>query len=185
MIVSQPHSWPKPHLKSRRLAGFTLIEIIVVVFIIGTMVAFLGMSISRDTDRMARLEAKRFHAVVNEVRDEAILAGQNYLLSVNAKLGSYSFRSMLAEGGQPAIYADGLLKPRKVQNGVSMKWQVFEQFEDDDEDDTGSNGPVVLISSLGEITPFEASFIGDESAVTVYLDDKGRLAQTTKTSGLL
>lgn len=147
----------------------------------------MGLSLSRDTDRMARLEAKRFHAVVNEVRDEAILAGQNYLLSVNAKSGSYGFRSMLAVASQPAIYEDGLLKPRNVQNGVSMKWQVFEQFEDDDddEDDAGSNGRVVLISSLGEITPFEASFIGDESAVTVYLDDKGQLAQSTKSSGLL
>ena len=186
MFVSLPYSWPKPHLKSRRSAGFTLIEIIIVVAIIGTMVAFLGLSLSRDTDRMARLEAKRFHAVVNEVRDEAILVGQNYLLSVNDKSGSYSFSSMLADGGQPAIYEDGLLKLRKVQNGVNMKWQVFEQFEDDDEDedDSGSNDAVVLISSLGEITPFEASFIGDESAVTVYLDDKGQLAQTTKSSGL-
>ena len=181
MPVSLPYSWPKPHLQSQRSAGFTLIEIIIVVAIIGIMVAFLGMSLSRDTDRMARLEAKRFHAVVNEVRDEAILAGQNYLLSVNAKSGSYSFSSMLPESGQAAIYEDGLLKRRTVQNGVNMKWDVFEQFADDD--DAASKDPVVLISSLGEITPFEASFIGDESAVTVYLDDKGQLAQKTKTSG--
>jgi general secretion pathway protein H len=182
MQILPPYLWPKPHLKSQRSAGFTLIEIIIVVAIIGTMVAFLGMSLSRDTDRMARLEAKRFHAVVNEVRDEAILAGQNYLLSVNDKSGSYSFSRMLADSRQAAIYEDGLLKPRKVQNGVSMKWRVFEQFENDD--DAGSIGPVVLISSLGEITPFEASFIGDESAVTVYLDDRGQLAQTTKSSGV-
>ena len=53
--------------------GFTLIEIIVVVAIIGIIVAFVVIKISRDTDRLASLEAKRFQALIYEVRDEAII----------------------------------------------------------------------------------------------------------------
>ena len=50
--------------KSHNL-GFTLIEIIIVVAIIGIVVAFVGVKISRDADRLARLESERFQAIVN------------------------------------------------------------------------------------------------------------------------
>jgi hypothetical protein len=43
----------------------------------------------------------------------------------------------------------------------------------------------VFISSLGEITPFEISFLGAENAILVFLDETGNLAQQTKSSALL
>ena len=157
--------------------GFTLIEIVVVVAIIGIMVAMLGVSMSRDSDRLARLEAKRFHIIVNEVRDEAILAGEAYLLLVDQRSNSYHFAGVRAK--RKTNFDDGLLKRRNVEPGVQLKWQVFSQFEED-----ADTEPRVLITPLGEITPFEASFLGDDTVTTIFINDKGQLARKSKDKGI-
>ena len=162
---------------SDRSGGFTLIEIIVVVAIIGVMVAFLGLSLSRDTDRLASLEARRFHAIVNEVRDEAILAGRGFLLIVDEDSGSYFFNSVQAN--RQVSFDDGLLQRRNLEPGVTLQWQVFDQI--DDQNDTP---PRVLITPLGEITPFSTSFIGKENTYLVLIDERGNLVLNTEKNRL-
>jgi general secretion pathway protein H len=178
MVVSKANN--------KNAQGFTLIEIMVVVAIIGTMVALIGVSMTRDTDRLARLESERFHAIVNEVRDESILMGQSFFLEVQAKEGRYAFEGVL--GNQQIGYDDGLLKPRQVEQGVELRWEVYAQFDgegDDEDDDDKTEGPKVLISPLGEITPFVVSFIGDEVTYEVFIDEESQLARRDKKSGFL
>ena len=136
------------------------------VAIIGTMIAFIGINMSRDTDRLARLESTRFLAVVNEVRDEAILTGESYLLTVDDQAMHYGFQAV--RGGTPD---DGLLRTRRVENGVELDWEVFDQFDGDSDD------PSVLISPLGEITPFDAWFQGEQNRYHVFVNDENQLAK--------
>lgn len=140
----------------------------VVVVIIAVMSVAISLSFGDTSDRTARLQANRFMAVVNEVRDEAIIAGQDYALVVEEKSQSYSFQAASANGRAPV--GDALFKTRKIDPNVEIKWQVFEVFEDDKE-----TRPKVLISSLGEITPFELSFGGKNASFTVFLNDEGQL----------
>lgn len=146
--------------------GFTLIEIMVVVLIMGLMVALLTINLSRDLDRLARLEADRFLAIVDEVRDEAIIAGETYLLTVNEANSSYQFSA--ARQGNTQVLADDLFKPRSLQKGLEMDWKVFEDFN-------GERTANVLITPLGEITPFDARFVGDETEFHVLVNDENEL----------
>lgn len=146
----------------------------VVVVIIAVVSVAVVSSLSGNDDRAARLQADRFMAVVNEVRDEAIIAGDNFALSVDERAGSYSFESVYA----PDQALDSLLKARKVDSEVELKWDVFEVFEDDLE-----AKPKVLISSLGEITPFEASFSGSDLRYLIVVNDEGQLERVEKKTG--
>ncbi|MFT6408472.1 MAG: general secretion pathway protein H [Arenicella sp.] len=155
-------------------SGFTLIEIMVVVIIIAVMSVAVVSSLGGNNDRAARLQANRFMAVVNEVRDEAIIAGDNYALIVDDKVGSYRFESMRS---QAVAVTDSLFKNRLVDKKVTLDWEVYEVFDDDNETD-----PRVLISSLGEITPFEARFGGTELSYVVLLNDEGQLQRLDQKS---
>ena len=155
-------------IQKRSVNGFTLIEIIVTVAIIGIVVAFVGVNISRDTDRLARLEAKRFHIVVNEIRDEAIITGADFLLSVDDKGDTYGFESV---GSQSDSFGDdGLLAHRSLEQGVELEWDIIDQVDDSDK-------AKVIITSLGEITPFDIAFEGDEYNYHVFVNDEYKLEQ--------
>lgn len=160
-------------MQNRSARGFTLIEIIVVVAIIGIVVAFVGINMARDTDRLARLEAKRFHIIVNEVRDEAILTGSNFILMVDDKALFYDFEAQIPELN--SVSNDGLLSRRSLEQGVELSWDVFAQND--------SDSAQVLISPLGEITPFNIGFIGSEQRYHVFVNDEYQLEQEIKQKG--
>ncbi len=168
----------EPQFHSRRAQhGFTLLEIMVVLAIVGTVIAVVGINLTPDTDRLARLEAGRFIAVVNEVRDEAILAGESYFLLIDDKNMSYQFIGTRA--GRSESRDEGLLRVRSIEQGVSLDWDVFEQFDSEESEKR------VLITALGEITPFEAWFEGDENQYRVYVNEDYQLEQRTDESSRL
>jgi general secretion pathway protein H len=156
-------------------SGFTLIEIMVVVIIIAVMSVVVLSSLDGNNDRAARLQANRFMAVVNEVRDEAIISGDNFALIVDDKAGSYHFQSTRIQ--QQALVTDTLLKRRIIDKMVTLDWEVFEVLESDSGTETK-----VLITSLGEITPFEARFEGTDLSYLVLISQEGQLQRVDEKS---
>lgn len=160
----------KQHSASR---GFTLIEVMVVVVIIAVMAAILIGNLSRDTDRIARFESERFMAVVNEVRDEAIIAGENFLLFVDDRANNYQFSPLRAT--RNLTQDDGLFNTRGVNKEIKLDWEVFDQFD-------GEDDAKVLISSLGEVTPFKVRFAGDDNDYYVFVNDENQLEREVQAS---
>ncbi|MGK0375654.1 MAG: general secretion pathway protein H [Arenicella sp.] len=160
----------------QKQSGFTLIEIMVVVIIIAVMSVAVLTSLDGNNDRAARLQANRFMAVVNEVRDEAIITGDNFALIVDAKVGSYRFQSTRIQ--KQAAPADTLLKNRLIDKKVTLGWEVFEVLESDVDTEVR-----VFITSLGEITPFEARFQGTDLSYVVLINQEGQLQRVDKRSG--
>lgn len=166
-------------------AGFTLIEVMVGVAIFAVLSAMIVSSIRSNGDRNAKLEAQRFIAVVNEVRDEAVISGKTFALQINEKGLSYGF-SVLGGDTQASSVPDTLIRTRTLHRSVKLKWQVYENFNEEDEDSEQAQAdklnPDVIITSLGEITPFEVRFGGDETDFLVALNEEGALKLDIKTS---
>lgn len=163
-------------VKASKQTGFTLIEIMVVLVILAVMAALIVGGIQGAGDRNAKLESQRFVAVVNDVRDEAVISGKNIFLSVDEGQGSYEFSLQRVTQGS---IDTSLFRKRFVHDSVSLKWEVFErQIGQGEEADFR-----ILITSLGEITPFRSRFIGEERDFMVSLNDDGELYIEAKASG--
>jgi len=60
--------------------GFTLIELMVVVAIIGIVISFAGISLGQQSDERLETEAKRIHQLIKMASDEAIMQSREYAL---------------------------------------------------------------------------------------------------------
>ena len=170
--------------KNKQL-GFTLIEIMVVVVVAAIMVAFIGARINRDDDRIARLEAKRFIAVLNEVRDEALMTGRIYALQFKKNDRSYLFYNNPSDW-QPVV-GDRLLRERTLPEGIKMEFNI-EEIENDEEEElivedsdeeeiveVTSLSDFILISPVDELTPFSLILSGEDYRYQISLNDEQKL----------
>lgn len=154
---------------SRSAAGFTLIEILVVLVIISTVVSITMMSFGiLGNDRDLQTEARRFGALTELVRDEASMQGREF--GVELMKTSYRFVEYDTYGARWAqVPGDETLRLRGLPEDVEFELyledkrivllEAPESLEDPDEDrDRGgadSYAPHLLIYSSGDTTPFE------------------------------
>lgn len=141
----------------RRCAGFTLIELMVVIIIIGILMSAVVLSIRTDEiDEHMEIEIRRIQALINLAREEAVMQGQEYALTV--KEGSYLFE-MFDDGAWLPITDDRVFRERAVLQGTELAL-VVDTLEiplatAEDSGDDRESPPRIYILSSGEIMPFE------------------------------
>lgn len=174
-----------------RTAGFTLVEILVVLVIIGTIlsVAFLSFGILRD-DRSLEREARRMAALIELVTDEAMLQGRDFGLEILS--GGYRFVELDPLVNQWfEVTGDDVMKARTLDEGTEFNLYVEEhrvllhetardterKEEDEKRDLTDDYLPHILILSSGDVTPFELLIRRDldRSEVTLTMTLAGEL----------
>lgn len=85
---------PEAHvrtLRTNKQAGFTLLELLVVVFIAGIMAGLTVMTIGGNTEREFKRDVARIQQVMNLAADEAQFNGQELGLWLSPDGKSYSF----------------------------------------------------------------------------------------------
>ena len=168
----------------RSETGFSLIEILVVISIIGivTSIALLSLGLLGE-DRELQTEARRFAALVEVAQDEAMLQGRELGLELMAT--SYRFVEydpFTFQWGE--LYGDEIFRPRQLPEGAEFDLFLEGQrvrldpdpadLETSDDEDRDNRGPVesfephLFLFSSGEVSPFELHLLSpgaDQSVV--------------------
>lgn len=143
-----------------RQAGFTLLEIMVVVVLIAISATFAVINLDRNNDDIAELEARRFAQLVEHARDESILSGRPYAVQVDPDDRSYTFLQHGEEWTQ--VENDDVFRRRELPEDLVMAFETS--------GDTGTEG-LLIIEGLGVISPFVLTVRGDTRAYRVSVDE--------------
>ena len=140
--------------------GFTLIEMLVVVLIIGVVMAFVSLSINPTgtADRL-NTEARRLEALAGAAADDAVLYGREIGLDITR--GGYRFLRLGDDGWQPLVGTQTPLRPRELGDNLVIALtardddtpELVQPEADEDEQDVVR--PKAVFLSSGEFVPFE------------------------------
>ncbi len=173
----------------RRSGGFTLIEILVVIVIIGIVMSIAILSITlAGGDNQLRDEAQRIVSLVEVAKDESLLQGREYGLEFMQ--GAYRFVEFDPLTGQwSEIIGDDTLRLRELPEELELELYIEDRrvmlksdpanMSSEEEDRPGIErfAPHVLIYSSGDMSPFEVHFVRriDDGVVSVQGDLAGTL----------
>lgn len=171
---------PLPARAGAANGGFTLIEILVVVVIIGVVAASMLLSFGlTGRDRDLEKESDRLYALLNYAREQAELQTREY--GVRFQDDGYEFLTydVLRAAWRP-VTEDDALEARRLPDGLGVKLLVEARpvvlaRPKDAKDRT----PQVMIYSNGDLTSFAATLERDNGvrSVTLTEDDKDQIVE--------
>lgn len=131
--------------------GFTLLELLVVVLIIGITLALVVPVLDPGGDRVLEEEGRRLAALLRLATEEAVLEGREFAVELSPD--GYRFLRLESQGWQ--ALSDSLLRPRQLPTGLQLEVFFEGQRFDFLRNEEQEIPPRLYILSSGELTPAE------------------------------
>jgi len=164
-------------LPRSRQSGFSLLEIMVVVVIVGIVISVASLSMGiLGKDREIKIQADRFMALAELVQDEATMQSREF--GIEVMTGGYRFVEYDTLAGRWAVVpGDDTLRLRSLPQDVEFELYLEDkrivldddpaEFNDPEEQATRAPAqnysPHLLIYSSGDATPFELHILRNHS----------------------
>lgn len=142
----------------RSSAGFTLLELLVVLFIIGIIITFAVLSISGGAqDDRLRQEARRLQALLNLASDTAVMQGQDIGFVSDGQRYEFLIRDDL--GVWQSAPDDTPLRARKLPSGIKMRisldgFKLPMTAAQKSQTDEATVKPQIFLLSTQQLSPF-------------------------------
>ena len=156
MAPTAPFQPPRATILGRHRNGFTLIEMMVVLIIVGVIVSLGMVRLTTDDDAaQVRREAERLSALLHLARDEAIVRAR----SMGLRLTPDGYRFALYDDGRwRDLDSDTVFRARRLPDHLRLAVHgVSQAAARDSAGDGGEPPPQVILTPGGEATPFELS----------------------------
>jgi general secretion pathway protein H len=146
--------------------GFTLIEILVVLVIIGIMVGLISVRMMPDDKQVLDNEAGRLALLLEQARDQAVVSGEPIGFSVEQ--GLYRFWARDADNHWVPFSGDDLLRQRPLADGVQLAALQVNQMN-------LAEGDRLLFLPTGSNEPFTADLALNAAHARIRSDRLGRV----------
>lgn len=157
----------------RRVAGFTLIELAVVMLILVIILGVVGVNLTRGTTDIVRDEGQRLALLLQAAQEDAILEGRYYAFTLAPE--GYRFLRVDAEGALIPV-ADDPLRPRTLPRAVTLD---LEQHTLDASQTSGKPGtktpPIIVFDPTGTFPGFTLVLRAGDSAWFVQGTANGKI----------
>ena len=148
------------------MKGFTLVEILVVMVIVGITLALIGLNLMTDDARVLRNEAQRLALLLEQARDEAVAGGEAIAWSAEGE--RYRFLRQSEEGKWVAWTNDELWRERQFSSGVTLTTLRINRT-------AVPRGEQLTFSSAGLGVPFEIELGLNAARIEIVGDAMGKL----------
>lgn len=162
------------HTKQKQVRGFTLVEILIVLFIISIVTSIAMLSISYNHNKKIETFANELTQLLTLAEEQAML--QPSILGVSFSQHTFQFASFKIMNEKKKTWVlldDSILGKHNIPNDIELKIKAsdvsLDKNKDKEEDeDIEQFNPQIIISTNGDVTPF-AIYIGKEGEKPLYV----------------
>ncbi len=150
---------PGRSIALRRASGFTLLEVLVVIVIIGIIATMAVVSIRvLGGDHEMDQEARRLRAVLSQAREDAMLEGRDVGFRVDTTGYDFLRYDTRTEQWQ-VVVDDPLLRERTLPDGLEaslyMEAREVRLPSRSTDDEQAPTAPQIVVLASGDLVPFE------------------------------
>lgn len=163
------------HAARSRVLAFTLIEILVVLFIISIVTSVALISVAHNENKKIESFANDLTQLITLAEEQAMLSPAILGLSFSTNTFQFaSFQSITVKKKGWVTLNDGILGSHRIPDSIQVevkggntRFDAESGDEQDEDDDEGENFvPQIIISMNGDVTPF-----------SIYVGKRGEKAQ--------